>query len=244
MRRIGRTRSRSWHKEAGWSRGQPCTCSPRLSRTLFGLNVAHVPTHAPTPHQSQLALSRLPCFPDEPSPPMTHLVSDQPHLARALATRYQVGDGSMSLPLDKPPGWTLHEGQSAGRGVAVSMVAEASNAEKMGVRPGWKLQSIGGVNVYCAADVHAALAEAMRKNQSHIVVKFQGKRGEGAPQCLHLNPMEEPGFCGSKWEMTPNMPPAVEKVNVLSLLPPSPAPLVRWPSARYGRHSFHKAAFG
>ena len=175
---------------------------------------------------------------------MTHLVSDQPHLARALATRYQVGDGSMSLPLDKPPGWTLHEGQSAGRGVAVSMVAEASNAEKMGVRPGWKLQSIGGVNVYCAADVHAALAEAMRKNQSHIVVKFQGKRGEGAPQCLHLNPMEEPGFCGSKWEMTPNMPPAVEKVNVLSLLPPSPAPLVRWPSARYGRHSFHKAAFG
>mmetsp|Transcript_37322 Transcript_37322/g.101036 ORF Transcript_37322/g.101036 Transcript_37322/m.101036 type:complete len:337 (+) Transcript_37322:491-1501(+) len=124
----------------------------------------------------------------------------------------KVGDGSMSLPLDKPPGWTLHEGQSAGRGVAVSMVAEASNAEKMGVRPGWKLQSIGGVNVYCAADVHAALAEAMRKNQSHIVVKFQGKRGEGAPQCLHLNPMEEPGFCGSKWEMTPNMPPAVEKM--------------------------------
>lgn len=141
----------------------------------------------------------------------------------------------MSLPLDQPPGWTLHEGQSAGRGVAVSLVAEASNAEKLGVRPGWKLQSIGGVDVHRAADVHAALEDAMRKKQSHIVVKFQGKRGEGAPQCLHLDPMEEPGFSGSKWEMSPHMPPAAEVLSdpsfaslprqfTVRLLRPAPLP--------------------
>ena len=140
----------------------------------------------------------------------------------------------MVLPLDKPPGWTMHDGKSAGRGVAVALVAEGSNAEKAGVRPGWKIRTIGGGEMHTAADVDAAWKEAMRKQESHILIEFQGMRGEGAPQCIHLNPMEEPGFQGLKWEMSPHMPPVkevrrVERLGPLALdqclqstQPPSP----------------------